>query len=86
LLHQISYDLNRPGQNYDELFVAIKAIGPCIKPLKSLWVVSCTLSANEVWERLKSHIDKSDQMLISEVNSNRQGWLEKDDWDWINSH
>lgn len=36
---EISYDLNEPGQDYDELHGAIKGLGDSLHALESYWLV-----------------------------------------------
>ncbi len=43
----ISYDLNVPGQRYDQVIEAIKKLGNWAKVQKSFWYVSSSLSAEE---------------------------------------
>jgi len=87
MIYSISYDLNKPGQNYNELFEAIKKCGSSyIRPLKSLWLVDTALSATAIWDRLSAHVDSNDRMLIVRFSIDHSGWLNKDDWAWINTH
>jgi hypothetical protein len=53
--------------------------------LDSTWLLDTRLTANEVSKRLVPHIDQNDHILVLEVNpSNKQGWLPKRAWEWIN--
>lgn len=79
-IYSISYDLNRPGQKYEDLYAAIEAYDNC-KLMKSHYLVYTSSTANQIYNNLKPYIDKNDTIFISEVNSNRQGWISK--WDWI---
>lgn len=84
MIYAISYDLNTPGQNYDGLHSAIKNCGPWWHYLKSTWLVDTNLRADQVWNRLSSHCDKNDLILIVGITQDYSGWLPKDAWDWIN--
>ena len=65
-VYMIGYDLNRPGQNYSDLFDAIKSIsGTWCHPLDSTWFVATNMSAVQIRDRLKSHIDVNDDLLVS---------------------
>jgi hypothetical protein len=85
----ITYDLNRPGQNYKDLHDEIKAIGTTSwwHYLDSTWMVSTSLSVRQATERLLTKIDKSDRLLVLNVsNDENSGWLTEDAWDWIKQH
>ena len=41
----IGYDLDKPGQNYESLFVAIKTLGEWWHYLDSTWLVATNRSA-----------------------------------------
>lgn len=83
----VTYDLNRPGQDYRNLFEAIRGIGPWWHYLGSTWLLDTNLTANQVSERLVPHIDTNDHLLVIEVNpSNTQGWLPAKAWQWISGN
>lgn len=60
----ITYDLNRPGQNYNDLFEAIKAIGTWWHCLDSTWVVKSNLTAVQIRDSLSNKIDRNDSLLV----------------------
>jgi hypothetical protein len=70
----IGYDLNRPGQNYPELFAAIRAMGGWWHYLDSTWLVRTTLTAQAVRDRLSPHIDRNDELLVAEL-SGAAAWV-----------
>jgi hypothetical protein len=67
-VYVISYDLNRPGQNYDDLFDAIKASGTdwwhC---LTSTWLLVSNQSALQVANALWAHMDRNDKLLVNPI-------------------
>lgn len=84
MIYAINYDLKQPGQNYEELHKAIKALGAWWHYLDSTWLVDTTLSAKEVWDRLAPHVDKNDSVLVIGVTRQYSGWLPPKAWEWIN--
>jgi hypothetical protein len=70
----ITYDLNKPGQNYNELYAAIEKYPNC-HPLKSVWFVKSNANATTIYDDLKQHIDKNDTLFVCEITTNRNGWL-----------
>lgn len=67
----ISYDLTRPGRDYPELFAAIKAVGStwwhC---LESVWIVKTSLTSVQIRDRLQTHVDANDKVLVADLSGN----------------
>ena len=88
-VYMITYDLNSTGQKYDEVIKAIKAAstGVWCTFWKSSYLIKSNLTANQVSDKIKPHLDQNDRMIIVEVkNTNYQGWLKSEDWDYINKN
>jgi hypothetical protein len=60
----ISYDLKKPGQNYDELYKAIKSYGTWAKINESLWAVVTTSTAPQIRDKLSAHLDANDRIFV----------------------
>ena len=81
----IAYDLRTPGRDYTDLYMAIKSNRDWQHPLESTWIVWTTEDANDIYKTLKPTLDQNDLLFISDVNlRNRQGWLAKSCWEWMN--
>ena len=74
----ITYDLYKPGQNYDELIKAIKTYYWC-KIAESAWVVTTTKSSSEIRDHLKSKIDKNDKLFVGKLTGEAAWYGESDD-------
>lgn len=85
-VYLISYDLNNLGKNYDGVIEAIKnaSTGAWCKPLKSVFLIKSNLTVDQVSERIQNEADDDDRWLVIEVINNKQGWLDKDMWKYIN--
>ena len=65
--YTISYDLDRPGQNYTRLFARLQQLG-AVRVLLSQWAVKTTWSAVQLRNDLRQHgIDGNDRLLITQV-------------------
>lgn len=85
VLYLVTYDLNKPGQNYEGLFASIQKLGPCIRPLKSAWVVKTTLTIAQIKDALLVQMDGTDGLIIIPiVKLGIGGQLPQAAWDWIN--
>ena len=65
----ISYDLNSPGQDYDDLYEEIKKLGEWCHPLDSTWFVDSSFSAKEVRDKLESVMDNSDALIVVKASA-----------------
>lgn len=80
----ITYDLNKPGQNYDALYEEIKKAGTWWHHLDSTWIINTEHTPTDWQKRLQKHVDENDGLLIIEVCDNYQGWLPEKAWKWLN--
>lgn len=72
----ISYDLNK-NKNYPALYDEIKKLGNWCHPLDSTWLVSTSLKAPAVRDRLRRAMDQDDALLVCKASV---------DAAWINLH
>jgi hypothetical protein len=70
----ITYDLMKPGQNYEKLYEAIKNVGPWCHLLESNWVVKSDLTAAQIRDKITPHIDKSDKLFVAQL-SRDAAWI-----------
>jgi hypothetical protein len=82
-VYSVSYDLNKAGQNYEGLITEIKNFSDYRKVMDSYWFVCSLQDAQTVYSKLAKHIDRNDRLLVMQTSSNRQGWLDKDVWEWF---
>ena len=82
-LHVIGYDLNKPGQDYEDLYDAIKSYTNWWHHLDSTWIVKTNDSVSDVRDDLKQHVDSGDDLLVMKLSgvwaskglSNGTDWL-----------
>lgn len=84
-VYSVSYDLMKSGKDYSGLHGELKQTYEWYHLLGSTWMLFTSESSEQIWERLKPHIDGDDQILIVEVKRNMYGWLLKDAWNWLNA-
>lgn len=63
----ISYDLIEPGRDYTNLWDHLKSYGTWSKPLESVWLIKTDLTAAEVRDAAKEHVDQNDKILTIDV-------------------
>lgn len=83
----VTYDLKKPGQDYAGLIEALKNVGTWWHYLESTWLLDTSLTPSQVWERIKTYVDKNDRVLVVELKpgtaASMSGWLEEDAWQWL---
>lgn len=83
----ITYDLNKPGQNYSKLFEAIKELGAWANYLSSTWIVKTNLSATQIRDRLNPPvIDQNDGLLVVRLQGDWASWLTADANEWLQNN
>lgn len=82
----VSYDLNKAGQNYNALYSELKKSPGYCHPLDSTWLVWTSESAQQLSDRLRSHLDNNDYLLVIRVTDDFSGWLPQSTWEWIYQH
>ena len=60
----ISYDLRKPGRNYQGLYDAIKSYGTWGKINDSTWIIKTSDSAVDIRDYLSIQIDYNDSLFI----------------------
>jgi len=59
----VSYDLDKPGQDYHPLIQELKRMG-AKRVLYSEWILKTTSTAAQVRDHLKTLIDDNDMLLV----------------------
>ncbi|ERK31565.1 hypothetical protein [Clostridium intestinale] len=85
MVYIISYDLNKPGQDYNKLYDRIRTLNDYYHVLDSTWLVSTNKTAKEVYSVLQPVGDTNDNILVIQVTSNYWGWLPQKAWEWLSS-
>lgn len=80
----ISYDLKSPTSNRELVQNDIESLGSYCKYLTTTYLVNTLLSKDTVQRICTSHLDANDKMIICEITGSVNGWLEQDQWNWIN--
>lgn len=67
-VYQISYDLRRPGKDYNKLYAALGKLGAS-RILLSDWIVTLNkVTAAHIRDALLPYIDKTDRLVVFAVS------------------
>jgi hypothetical protein len=84
----VGYDLNRPGQNYEELTKFLKTESTWWHHLDSTWLVVTPKSTAELRDEIKRFVDAGDEVLVMNVKGD--GWasfgLSESANDWLKAN
>ena len=85
-IFMISYDLNKPGQNYSKVRETIESFGAWCHYLESTYLIKTYSSIETVTHAISRHLDGSDRVIVCKVNKPIHGWLSDKQWQWINTN
>lgn len=84
MIYLITYDLKKPGRDYNTLYDTIKTAPSWWHYLESTWIIYTKESVNVWSDKIRKVIDKNDLFLIVDITKQpRQGWLKQKAWEWI---
>ena len=87
MIFSISYDLCKPGRDYESLYKEIKSAPGWAHPMESLWFINTPESVQEWSDRLIKSIGKNDRLFVVDItNQPRQGWMTEEMWDWLSEN
>jgi hypothetical protein len=85
-LYMVTYDLNNPGQKYDELLKVLRSYPDHQHIMKSAFLINTVETPQQIYEKVAVvGLDKNDTFLVIKVTDPKQGLLLKSTWDWINA-
>lgn len=70
----VGYDLNRTGQNYNDLIDRLKQYPNWWHHLDSTWLIKTDNDHKEVRDTLKALIDANDELLVIDVTGDAAAW------------
>lgn len=82
----VTYDLCKPGQNYEKLIEEIKRFGTYAKINDSSWVIIQDCQSVDVRDKLKPHIDSNDKLFVAKLTG-QAAWTKcscTNDWLKVN--
>lgn len=80
----ISYDLHSPTSNREVVQKDIESLGTYCRYLTTTYLVQTNYSNDSVQRICTKHLDNNDRMIICEITGSVSGWLEAEQWNWIN--
>lgn len=75
----ISYDLYRPGQNYDDVVARIRSLGASVKVHLSFWYVNSKMTANQAADHVWAVMDQNDKLYVVDATNNDAAWYNLSD-------
>ena len=82
-MHLITYDVNRPGQNYTLLYQAIKSYGTYWRCMQNAWVIRTSNSAVQVRDHLGKYIDANEKLFITKVTEAAWSGFDNEGSNWL---
>lgn len=82
-VYLVSYDLNKPEQDYQRLIDAICGYTSSCRVLKSQWLILTNETAKQISDHLTAFIDSNDELFVCELNQNCEGRLNLEVIKWL---
>lgn len=86
MVYCISYDLKKPGRDYNALYEAIKSYGIWWHQTDSVWFIVSKETSVDIRTKLIKHIDSNDKLFIIRL---RKEWaavgFNNKEYDWLKS-
>ena len=81
----VSYDLSKPGRNYEDLFKVLKSFDH-VRPLESVWFVSSNLPLEAIRDKVKAVLDANDHLMVSTITYSAWFNLSPEVGKWLEEH
>jgi len=81
----VTYDLNKPGQDYNDFYKIIKSY-PYAKLSESSYAINTTDSPQTVVDRLRRYMDANDHLYVINLKRPYAGYGPKNVNDWLEQH
>jgi len=72
-LHVVSYDLDKPGQNYPAIITRLQQLG-AKRVQFSQWMLHSTLTAEQLRDDLLRYLDANDRLLVIDATNAPMAW------------
>ena len=83
MVHVVSYDLRKPGKDYKGLSEELQRSPSWWHYLESTWLIATSEDVNQLYNRLRIHLDVNDSILVIQAGTDVQGWLPEEAHEWI---
>lgn len=84
----VTYDLKKPGRNYQPVFDYLKRFSHC-KGMESVWLLDTTISPASIRDALNGIVDGNDIVFVTKItpewaarNYDCGHWLNKPERNW----
>jgi len=69
----VSYDLMRPGKNYQPVYDYLESFSDRVKPLQSVYLIRTAKTAVQVRDELIAKVDSNDKILVIRIDTSMWG-------------
>jgi hypothetical protein len=84
-VYAVSYDFADPDE-HASFFETLASFPEWWHFLSGTWMVATDLSAPEIYNKLRPHLDEQVNILVMEAGRDVAGCLPKQAWPWIEAH
>jgi hypothetical protein len=81
----VTYDLDKPGQDYTDLLKEIKKFS-WARLSESSYAIETDLTPNQLYTRFKPYVDGNDTIYVITLTAPYFGWGPKEVNEWLDRH
>jgi hypothetical protein len=81
----VTYDLNKPGKDYNDLLKTVKNY-PWARLSESSYAIKTEQAPHQVFDKLKPFLDQNDNLYIINLKRPYAGFGHKEVNDWLESN
>jgi len=79
----VTYDLKKPGRNYEPVWNYLKQFTYC-KGLESVWLLDTTMTTAQVRDGMLSLVDNNDRVFVCRIQNQSWASYNMPCSDWLN--
>jgi len=80
MIYLVTYNLDRPDQDYQTLFAAIRSAGRAVHAMEHTWFVRTNYTVTQIRDTIAQHIGYSDKLFVCEVTNWASTRMGSGDW------
>lgn len=70
----VTYDLQAPGRNYDDVYTQLKSYDNWWHHIESVWIVVTDKTPSQVRDDLMARADRNDKILVVDISNRPAAW------------
>lgn len=84
MVYAVTYDLNKAGQNYPDLYRKIQSLGQTHHALQNLWLINTNYGVDIIRDEIRKVIDENDSVFVMQLyKGSYSAWMSQEAHNWL---